>query len=207
MSTTEKQGSSLGATLNGAWRFGLVSLGGFAPWALEDLILPKSVGELGLYAGCLIFFIVFAEIFLAPLVHGPDARKRFHRAFVPAFIAYAVVWSACWFALKFGRGEWLGLAAGCATFALIVGKMLGAKSGYAKAIFVLILAHAAGYFMGAYVFGLRRHPPGFLASWPKRDLLTAAKLAWGLFYGLGFGAGIGYAFHLFQPAKPSVKKL
>lgn len=183
----------------GAWRFGLVSVGGFGPWAFETFLLPKGASETLLYVACLVFFIVFAEIFLAPLVKAPHAFKLFNRAFVPAFVAYAVIWSAFWFAFKFGRGEWLGLAAGCAAFALILGKMLGAKNGYLKAIAVLIIAHAAGYFLGSYIFSLRRHAPGFLASWPKRDILTAAKLAWGLFYGLGFGAGIGYAFHVFQP--------
>jgi hypothetical protein len=32
----------------------------------------------------------------------------------------------------------------------------------------------------------------------KAQLGAVAKLSWGLFYGLGFGAGMGYAFHAFQ---------
>jgi hypothetical protein len=185
----------------GAWRFALVSLGGFGPWALEDLLLPKGTSEIGLYVACLVFFVLFAEIFLAPLVIGPDRFKRFNKAFVPAFVLYAVAWSACWFAWKFGKGEWVGLAAGCTVFAIVLGKMLGAKKGYLKVIAVLIAAHAAGYFLGAYVFSMRREPPAFLNSLSKRDLMIAAKLSWGLFYGLGFGAGIGYAFQVFQPVK------
>jgi hypothetical protein len=29
----------------------------------------------------------------------------------------------------------------------------------------------------------------------RSDILVVGKLAWGLLFGLGFGAGIGYAFH------------
>jgi hypothetical protein len=30
---------------------------------------------------------------------------------------------------------------------------------------------------------------------PSREAVLAAKLSWGLCYGLGFGAGIGWVFH------------
>jgi hypothetical protein len=189
---------AISASISGAWRFALVSLGGFGVWAFESKLLPKGVSEVGLYVGCLVVFVVFAELFLAPMVQGPKRLARFNGSFVPAFIAYAIVWSACWFALRSKAGEWLGCAAGCAVFAWILGKRLGAKSGFVAAILFLIATHAAGYFLGGEVFAMRRKPPGFIADWPKRDILTLAKLAWGLFYGLGFGAGIGYAFHVFQ---------
>jgi hypothetical protein len=32
----------------------------------------------------------------------------------------------------------------------------------------------------------------------RSDILVVGKLAWGLLFGLGFGAGIGYAFHSAQ---------
>jgi hypothetical protein len=41
-----------------------------------------------------------------------------------------------------------------------------------------------------------------LASLSKDQIWTVAKLAWGVCYGLGFGAGIGYAFDVFQKAAP-----
>ena len=189
------------AALSGAWRFALVSLGGFGVWAGERYILPKGVGEVGLYIGCLVVFIALAELLLVPLVIGEDRRRRFNRAFIPAFIAYAVVWSVCWFALKSQEGEWLGSIAGCAVFAWIVGKRLGATSGFLSAIAILILCHSAGYFLGGKVFSMVRNPPALFEGWPRQDILTVAKFAWGLFYGLGFGAGIGYVFHIFQQPK------
>jgi hypothetical protein len=33
------------------------------------------------------------------------------------------------------------------------------------------------------------------SGFSRPGLLVVAKLAWGVLYGLGFGAGIGYAFH------------
>jgi hypothetical protein len=191
------------AILNGAWRFAVVSLLAFGFWAIGPQILPKQFGEIGVFVGCLIFFCVFAEIFMVRLVHEPNARKNFNRSFVPAFVVYAIVWSACWFALKFGRGEWLGSALGCAAFALVLGKQLGAREGFCKVILFLIVTHSAGYFLGGKVFLMARHPPAFLASLSKDQIWTLAKLMWGLFYGLGFGAGMGYAFDVFQKAPPA----
>jgi hypothetical protein len=192
------------AIFNGAWRFAVVSVLAFGFWAMDPAILPKRYREIGVFAGCLIFFCVFAEIFLVKLAHEPNARKKFNRSFVPAFIVYALAWSGCWFALKFGLGEWLGSALGCAAFAFILGRRLGAREGYPKAIVFLIVTHAAGYFVGGKMFLMARHPPEFMAAWPKEDVWTTAKLLWGLCYGLGFGAGMGYAFEIFQ--KPTVAK-
>lgn len=186
------------AILNGAWRFALVSVLSFGFWAFESKLLPKGFGEFGTFAGCLVFFILFTQIFMVNLVHQPSARRKFTISFIPAFLAYAIVWSAFWFALHSRAGEWLGSALGCAAFAAILGRHLGARHGFAKVILFLIATHAAGYFLGGKAFYMARNPPEFIASWPKQDIWTIAKLAWGLFYGLGFGAGIGYAFHVFQ---------
>jgi hypothetical protein len=186
------------AILNGAWRFALVSVLAFGFWAVQ----PKRLPETATFAGCLLLFAVFSEIFLVKLVYEPNARSKFNRSFIPAFIVYAVVWSAFWFAMHSRAGEWLGSAVGCAAFAAIVGRQLGARTGFCKAILFLIATHAAGYFLGGKMFYMARNPPDFLASWPKENIWALAKLMWGFFYGLGFGAGIGYVFHVFQ--RPNV---
>ena len=193
------------AILSGAWRFAVVSVLAYGFWAIQPKILPKNYGEPATFVGCLIAFAVFAEIFLVPLVHPPDARRKFNGSFIPAFVIYAAVWSACWFALKFGRGEWLGSAVGCAAFAFILGKRLGAREGYCKVILFLIVAHSAGYFLGGRLFFWIVPRTGFLDSLSKQEVSMLAKLSWGLCYGLGFGAGIGYAFDVFQRAAP-IKK-
>jgi hypothetical protein len=193
------------AILNGAWRFALVSVLAFGFWAVEAKILPRGFGEMWTFAGCLVFFVLFTELFMVKLVNEPNARAKFNRSFVPAFIVYAIIWSLFWFALHSGLGEWLGSAVGCAAFAGILGRQLAAKSGYTQVIALLIVTHAAGYFFGGKVFYMARNPPEFFASWPKQDVWMLAKLLWGLFYGLGFGAGIGYAFHIFQ--RPNVSAI
>jgi hypothetical protein len=191
------------AILNGAWRFALVSVLAFGFWAVQSKILPKSFGEPATFVGCLIAFVVFAEIFLVPLAHQPNARRKFNESFIPAFIAYAVVWSACWFGLHLHAREWIGSALGCAAFASILYWRLGAQRGLCKAILFLIVTHSAGYYLGGKVFYMARHPPPFAASWSKETIWSVAKLMWGLCYGLGFGAGIGYAFDRFQRVAPA----
>ena len=51
---------------------------------------------------------------------------------------------------------------------------------------VLFLTHSVGYFLGGdFYYALGG---------------TTGKLLWGLCYGLGFGAGIGYAYRALKPA-------
>jgi hypothetical protein len=164
---------------------------------------PKGSGEPAEFLGCLICFCVFSEIFLVKLAHEPNARRKFNKSFIPAFVVYAIVWSACWFTLKFGKGEWLGSALGCAAFAYILGKQLGAHEGFCKVILFLIVTHSTGYFLGGKVFFMARHPPAALSSLSKDQIWTLAKFAWGLCYGLGFGVGMGYAFDVFQKTAPA----
>jgi hypothetical protein len=193
------------AILSGAWRFAIVSILAFSVWAIAPKVLPKNIGEPGIFLGCLIAFAAFAELFLVRLVNEPNARRKFNGSFIPAFVVYAVVWSACWFGLHLRAREWIGSALGCAAFAAILYWRLGAREGFWKVMLFLIVTHTAGYYLGGKAFYMARHPPGFTASWPKEDIWTVAKLVWGLCYGLGFGAGIGYAFDVFQRAAP-IKK-
>ncbi len=178
--------------------FTIVSLAGFSVWAFAGGWFYKNVGEAGLYVACAIVFVGLAGLLMNPLLHGPNRIGRFYKAFVPAFLIYAVIWSVCWFALKFGPGEWLGSFLGCAAFAFVLGKMLKSTHGLWKVIVVLFLAHSAGYFLGGIAYGTMRTPPEFLSDLSRSQLGLIAKMLWGLFYGLGFGAGIGYAFHQFR---------
>jgi hypothetical protein len=127
---------------------------------------------------------------------------RFYAAFVPAFLAYAVVWSAFWFGLGFGAGEWLGALAGCAVFVALTAWRLGGRAAFRPALAVFFVLHTAGYFAGglgmARLMALAREAA---AGSPERAQLAAlAKLSWGLFHGLGFGAGLGFVYHALQTA-------
>jgi hypothetical protein len=70
-----------------------------------------------------------------------------------------------------------------------------------KIILVLFVANAAGYFIGEWAYSFiptlkEGNPLGIVLENSARAAL--AKAAWGLIYGLGFGAGIGLAFHACQ---------
>ena len=60
------------------------------------------------------------------------------------------------------------------------------------------VAHSAGYFAGGLLMGLilQSHRDGPLAGLSKDWVGVLAKLAWGFLYGLGFGVGLGYTFHM-----------
>lgn len=170
----------------GAWRFTVVSLAGFSPWACAGGWLHARLGEGGLYAVSTLAFLAAAALLLPPVLPPPHRQRRLLRFFVPAFVVYAVVWCGCWFALGAGRGEWLGAALGGAMFVLITGTLLGRPASWSLAVIVFVLAHAAGYAVGGQAMHL-------LAGGGRPGSL--AMLAWGGCYGLGFGAGLGYLIH------------
>ena len=184
--------SRFGSVLRGALGFGAVSLVAYGVWAFAGKALTRSLGEGGFYAVLVAVFVVLTGLALHPLVAGPRTFLRFTRVFVPAFIAYAGVWCAFWFKLKFGLGEWLGSLGGTVAFALVAAANLGGWRSLPVAILVLFVGHSAGYFLGA---------PICYSQMKTRPEL--GMLAWGLLYGLGFGAGIGFLFHALHHARRS----
>jgi hypothetical protein len=193
--------------LQGSLRFAIVSLAGFAVWAFGGKWFQTHLGEAGLYAACTVVFLGGSGLLLSPLVEGPGAFKRFYAVFIPAFFAYAFVWCAAWFILHFGLGEWLGSFLGTTAFAAIIGWRLRNLRGLGKAMLVLFVCHSAGYFLGGRLMHWLFGPTAsaMFAGLSKYQIGVLAKLSWGLLYGLGFGAGIGYAFHMFQhPQSASV---
>ncbi len=187
------------AIVRGAFGFAGVSLGGFAVWALAGKWFYARVGEGGLYAACAIVFLGLSGVLLHPLIAGPRPMVRFYKVFIPAFIGYAAAWCGAWFALQYGAGEWLGSFLGTVVFAAIAGKMLGSFNGFGIAVLVLFFAHSAGYFLGGMAMHhLGGHLPGGLT---RHQAGIIAKLSWGLLYGLGFGAGLGYMFFKLQEPK------
>ena len=105
------------AIVRGTMGFTMVSVAGFAVWALAGKWFYAHVGEAGLYAVSFVVFLGLSGLLLHPLVNGPRPLLRFYKIFVPAFLAYALVWCGFWFALHYGAGEWLGSFFGCAAFA------------------------------------------------------------------------------------------
>jgi hypothetical protein len=184
------------AMLRGSFGFAGVSIAGFAVWAFAGKWLGANVGESGLYFACALTFIVLSGIALHPLVHGPRSLLRFYKIFIPAFGAYALVWSASWFAWRFGLGEWLGSLAGSITLAVMIGRGFGNFRPFVKVSIVIFVLHSAGYFFG----GMLMHWMALSSQGGLRggQFSALAKLCWGALYGSGVGAGLGYAFVTFQ---------
>ena len=77
---------------------------------------------------------------------------------------------------------------------------LGSYRSFLKVSLVVFLTHSAGYFLGGILMGwMLKHGNGGGGFGHHSPL---PKLAWGLLYGFGLGAGLGYAFFTFQSPPP-----
>lgn len=178
---------SLGASVvRGAIGFTLLSVAGFAPWAVTGRALYHAIGEAGMYAVCALVFLALSGPLLHRLLIGPGSLGRFCKVFDIAFTAYSVAWIIGWMSLRGHVGSLAGLFAGTAVMSVILAAAFDARASLLKLIAVLFLANAAGYFVGGVA---EANVPG-----------VAGKLLWGVCYGVGFGAGLGYAFHECQSA-------
>ena len=186
------------SVLRGMIGFTLVSLGGFAPWVLAGRWFYRNVGETGLYAVCALVFIGLSGLLLHPLIIGPGSRVRFYQIFSLAFVAYSIAWTIGWITLRGVTGSIVGSLAGMAVMGAIFSHGFVARGVALNIIAALFVANAAGYFVGESahnaVWALKEgNALGLVLERATRA--TLSKAAWGLFYGLGFGAGIGFAFH------------
>ena len=164
----------------------MIALVVFAVWAWGGRWITGRVGELGLYAVCSVLFIGGGGWWFGRLVVGSGSLRRFSSLFGLAFFLYAVGWTAAWIALRNRGGEWLGSLLGTILLGSVFASAFGATRALAKVILVLFVTHSAGYFLGSAFYSA---VPGL-----------AGKLLWGVAYGLGFGAGIGWALYLCQEA-------
>jgi hypothetical protein len=177
------------SVVHGMIGFTLVSLGGFAPWVLAGRWFYRNTGEAGLYGTCAVVFMGLSGLVLHRLIIGPASLLRFYKIFSLAFLAYSIAWTIGWMVLRGDVGSVVGLLAGTAAMGAILALAFGACNEMFKVVALLFASNALGYFIG---------------QWAEKTLLatnvTLAKASWGLFYGLGFGAGIGLAFHACQRA-------
>lgn len=190
MNTPASTASALPAVLDGIWRFTLVSLAGFAPWIFCGSWFYRTLGEVGLYAACLLAFLLTSLVLLPGLLSGPRRRQRCATFFLPAFSAYAVVWCTCWFALGGRSGEWTGALAGGAAFTLITAWLLGRPRSLLLALIVVVATQVLGYFAGDAAMKA-------LAASGRPGM--SGMLAWGICYGVGFGAGLGWLVQACEP--------
>jgi hypothetical protein len=189
--------------IRGSIGFGVVGIAAFSVWASAGHWFQTHLGEAGLYVACALVFICLSGLLLHPLLRGPGALPRFYTTFIPAFLAYAIIWCTAWFLLRFGPGEWLGSLFGTAAFVAVVSWRLQNFKGFLQTSLVVFALNSAGYFLGGKMMHWLLGATGsaLFSELSKPDLMIVAKLGWGLLYGLGFGAGIGYAFYSVQKTK------
>jgi hypothetical protein len=165
----------------------------------------RNIGEAGLYAVCAIVFIGLSGPLLHRLVIGPGSLSRCYQLFSLAFLAYAVVWTIAWMTLVRALGGVtagiIGSLSGIAIMGAVLAWGFKAPEAALKIIAVLLITNVAGYFIGEWayngVLALKDgNAVGLVLERQTRSMLS--KAAWGLCYGLGFGAGIGFAFHACQ---------
>ncbi len=185
-----------GALLRGMLGFTLVSLLGFAPWVLFGGWFYRNVGEAGLYAVCAVVFIAASGLLMHRLILGPGSLVRFYLVFTPAFVVYSVAWTLGWMVLKGHLGSVVGLLAGTALMGAMLVWTFSAWRELLKVIAALFLLNAVGYFVGGVLDGWI----GAMESFPTPPATqrALAHACWAVAYGMGFGAGIGWAFYLCQ---------
>jgi hypothetical protein len=175
--------------IRGIIGFTLLSVAGFAPWAVAGGWFHNTIGEIGMYIACALTFIGLSGPLLHRLILGHGSLSRFYKLFGIAFTAYSIAWIAGWMTLRGHTGGIIGLLAGTALMALIFTRAFDAGSKFVLVTAVLFLANSAGYFIGGVVEG----------ALAKVNMLIA-MLSWGVCYGIGFGAGLGLAFYFCQSA-------
>jgi len=171
--------------------FTIMSIAGFAPWALSGLHLYRSIGEAGLYAVCALVFIVLSGPLLHRLIIGPGSLWRFYLLFSLAFFAYAAAWTVSWMTLGGNKGSIVGLLMGTVLMGWMLAAAFDAHRAAPVVIAALFVGNAIGYFSGGWLLDV-------LSSTRTHPVLD--KLAWGVCYGIGFGAALGFAFHVCQRA-------
>jgi len=169
----------------GTTGFTLCSVAAYSVWAFAGRALSRSLGEAGFYAVCAVVFVMLGSILLRPLTQIRLAR--FSAIFTTAFLAYAIAWCAAWFGVGRRPGEWLGSLAGSVAFCVVLAAWFKSWQAFLISSLVLFIAHSAGYFAGSWSYFQLRREHGVIAA-----------LAWGFFYGLGMGAGLGFAFYQLQ---------
>jgi hypothetical protein len=202
----------LGTSLQrGILGFTALSIAGFAPWAIFGRWLYRNVGEGGLYIVCALVFLGLSGPLLRRLVLGPGSLGRFYKVFCLAFSAYAVLWICGWMTLRGHIGGLVGLLAGTAVMGTILARAFDARGVTLQVITGLFVLNAIGYFGGGWVEGTVmgiNSISAFGAALSKPIQGVMAKLLWGICYGIGFGAGLGFAFSVCQErARAMLKNL
>ena len=199
---------SLSSSLwRGAIGFTIVSVAGFVPWAIFGRWFHRMVGEIGMYVACGVVFVCLSGVLLHRLIMGSGSLPRFYKLFGLSFAVYAVGWIAGWMVLRGHPGSLTGLLLGTAAMGWMMTRAFDAREATLKIIAMLFLSNTLGYFVGGWVeagVAGMKEVSFFGAAVPKKTQIRTAMLLWGVFYGIGFGTGLGWAFYRCQERARSI---
>lgn len=200
-SSAVKIPSCAASIVRGIVGFMLLSMAGFAPWALGGRWLHQQVGEVGMYIACALAFIGLSGPLLHKLLIGPGSIRLFYKLFAVSFTANSIGWISGWMALGGHPGSVAGLFAGTAAMGFIIARAFAAPDQALKAIGAIFILNSLGYFFGGVVeqwlAGMDQLSL-FGIVFSKSGKMITAMLSWGVFYGVGFGAGLGLAVYCCQ---------
>ena len=193
--------SLAGSLARGVVGFTLVSIAGFAPWAVAGMWLFNSFGEFWVYTSCALAFIACSGLSLHRLIIGPGSLARFYKVFGLTFAAYAATWIFCWMMIAGEVGCLIGLFTGAAIMGWKLTDAFDAPQATVPVVLALIASNMLGFYGGGFVQGRVTRSPEitlFLVSLHIARPSMLGQFLWGAVYGLCFGAGIGLAFYLCQ---------
>jgi hypothetical protein len=154
-----------------------------------------------MYSTCALVFIGLSGLLMHRLVIGPSSLKRFYAFFSAAFLIYAIGWTAGWMLFRGHAGSAGGLMIGTILMSNVFGFVFDAKTRIAGVAAILFASNALGYFVGGWIEGYLSHQTEFGAAGialSGASLAIFMKYMWAICYGVGFGAGLGYAFYTCQ---------
>lgn len=172
--------------MRGILGFSFVSAAGFLPWPIIDHWV-RHPNATQLYLACTAVFIGLSGPCLHRLIIGPGSLSRFYKLFSLAFIAYAALWITFWEMWTNDIGSVAGLLSGTVAMGAILAFAFDTPRAMPKVILALFVLNTLGYYAGGKIEGKL-----------IIDHRLTAMLLWGACYGIGFGAGLGVAFHLCQ---------
>jgi len=178
----------------GAGGFCVVSVLVITVAAFADNTLRNYLGRTGAYLVYDLMIVLMAGAVFRRLIIAPHPAFRAYVLFTAAFFLYYVTWATAFHPFQNLLAEWLGSLAGGIGLGLVFATVFDAPKQALRAILILCVGSAAGYFGGRF---LRQYFPGI-----------AGALVWGAVYGLGMGTGLGYALYACQePARQRLKRL
>lgn len=170
---------SVRSILMAGLRFSIVGLAGFAPWVFGA---GKFHSTATLYTACAIPFFALGGLALYPDVRGKLGLIKSYLLFFAGFFTFAGAWCLVYLTMHGKHGEVFGALLGTAALCLVIRSAIGKRSRFLEALGVVFTLFTVGYFIGDWLF--YKVIPRSFASW--------GQLSWGVCFGFGFGAGLGW---------------